>query len=64
MLDGKAQLIETWQINNPPGAPRPSGNGTFGRWRYVPSVNAFVLVTGIDVNVHFYKLTAGLGRGR
>jgi hypothetical protein len=51
-----------WTVNNPPGAPKPSGNGTFGRWRYVPSVNAFVLVTGWDNNVHFYKLTAGPGK--
>lgn len=52
---------KAWAINNPPGAPKPSGNGTFGRWRYVPSVNAFILVTGIDVNVHFFKLTEGTG---
>jgi hypothetical protein len=51
-----------WTVNNPAGAPKPSGNGTYGRWRYVPSLNAFVLVTGIDVNVHFYKLTSGAGR--
>lgn len=50
-----------WTVNNPSGAPKPSGNGTFGRWRYVPSVNAFVLVTGINSNVHFYKLSAGAG---
>lgn len=51
-----------WTVNDPPGAPKPSGNGTFGRWRYVPSVNAFILVTGISSNVHFYKLTAGSGK--
>ena len=53
---------KVWQAHNPPGAPKPSENGTYGRWRYVPSVNAYVLVTGIDNNVHFYKLTAGHGR--
>jgi hypothetical protein len=55
---------KTWTVNHPPGAPEPSGNGTFGRWRYVPSVNGFVRVTGIDANVHFYKLTAGAGQSK
>lgn len=55
---------KTWTVNHPPGAPKPSGNGTFGRWRYVPRVNAFILVTGIDENVHFYKLAAGKGQSR
>ncbi|MCW8131632.1 MAG: hypothetical protein KIS92_14900 [Planctomycetota bacterium] len=53
---------KTWEVKDPPGAPKPSGNGTFGRWRYVPSVNAFVLVTDIHDNVHFYKLSAGDGK--
>jgi hypothetical protein len=51
---------KTWTVNNPPGAPEPSENGTYGRWRYVRSVNAYILVTGIDENVHFYKLTPGV----
>jgi len=50
---------KAWTVHNPPGAPAPSGNGTYGRWRYVPSVNAFILVTGINVDVHFYKLGDG-----
>jgi hypothetical protein len=61
---GKVYVLDpekkAWTVNDPPGAPKPcNNNGIYGRWRYVPSVNAFVLVTGIDANVHFYKLTAG-----
>jgi hypothetical protein len=36
-------------------APAPTQNGIFGRWRYVPSLDAFVVVTAIDQNVQFYK---------
>ncbi len=49
----------TWTAFNPPGAPATTNNGIYGRWRYVPGVNAFVVVTDIDANVHFYKLTDG-----
>lgn len=35
--------------------------GTFGRFRYVPSRNAFVLVNDVDDNVFFYRLTADPG---
>lgn len=31
-------------------------NGTNGRWRYVPSRDAFVLVNRVEDNVFFYKL--------
>lgn len=37
-------------------------NGTFGRWRYVPSRNLFVLVYGINESVYFYRLTPGSGK--
>jgi hypothetical protein len=60
---GKVYVLDpekkAWAGKDPPGAPKAAAAGTYGRWRYVPSVNAFVLVTGIDANVHFYKLTAG-----
>lgn len=52
-----------WTVNNPAGAPPVGVNGTYHRWSYVPSVNAFVLVTHVDRNVFFYKLTAGSGPG-
>ena len=50
---------KAWDVYNPSGEPTPPGQGTYGRWRYIPSVNAFITVTGINDNVHFYKLTAG-----
>ncbi len=45
----------TWTSTNAPNAPSPTQNGIFGRWRYVPSLDAFVVVTEIDQSVHFYK---------
>jgi len=38
-----------------PGAPPPSPYGTYGRWRYVPSLDAFIVVTAVSGNVHFFK---------
>jgi len=56
---------KVWSSFNPPGAPETTyviddqkqgyQTGIYGRWRYVPRVNAFILVTSIDENVHFYK---------
>lgn len=38
--------------------PTPATDqGTYGRFRYVPSKNIFVLVNSVDENVFFYKLT-------
>ena len=42
-----------------PSAPDP--RGTYGRFRYVPSKNAFIVVNGTDTNVFVYKLSAGGG---
>jgi hypothetical protein len=42
-----------------PGAPLL--NGTFGRFRYVQSKNAFILANGINQDVFYYKLAAGAG---
>lgn len=54
----------TWTKINP--APtntvtpsNPPGQGTYGRWRYVPSKNVFIVVNSIDENVYIYKLSAG-----
>ncbi len=38
-----------------------SSDGTYGRFRYIPSKNAFVVVNGIDENVFFYKLSTAAG---
>jgi len=52
---------KVWTAYNPPGAPPTTGNGIYNRWKYVPSVNAFIVVTDWEENVHFYKFTAGGG---
>jgi hypothetical protein len=39
-----------------PGSP--NGQGTFGRFRYIPSKNAFIVVNDVDANVFIYKHTA------
>lgn len=48
-----------WRLVDAPGAPSPTPNGIYGRWRYVPSMQVFVVVTAIDENVHFFKPPAG-----
>lgn len=63
---GKVYVLDldkkTWEAKDAPGAPEPTHTGIFGRWRYAPSVNAFVVVTKADKNVFFYKHTAGAGK--
>ena len=39
----------------------PNSTGTYGRFRYIPSKNAFIVVNSVDENVFFYKLSAGQG---
>jgi MYXO-CTERM domain-containing protein len=39
----------------------PDERGTYGRFRYIPSKNAFVVVSSVDQDVYFYKLSAGSG---
>ncbi len=38
-----------------------ASNGTFGRFRYMPRFNAYVVVNSINANVFVYKLTANSG---
>jgi len=52
---------KTWTTHNASGAPTPNSNGTYGRWRYSPIVNAFISVNAVGQNVYFYKFTAGGG---
>jgi hypothetical protein len=52
---------KAWTAGSATGAPSAGTNGIYGRWRYVPSVNAFVVVTDINDNVYFYKASAGGG---
>lgn len=39
----------------------PNANGTYGRFRYIPSKNAFIVVNRTTDNVYYYKLTDGGG---
>ncbi len=51
-----------WARGSGAGAPPTMvDNGTYGRFRYVPHLNAFVLVNLPDQNVYLYKHTAGCG---
>ena len=36
-------------------------SGTYGRFRYIPSKNAFVVVNSVNENVYIYKLSSGTG---
>lgn len=40
----------------------PANRATYGRFRYVPSKNLFVLVNHMQQNVFIYKLSAGSGK--
>jgi hypothetical protein len=53
---------KVWTAHAAPRAPAPSPTGIFGRWRYVPSLDAFIAVTSIDEDVRFYKLPRLKGR--
>ena len=56
----------TW-TQLPPAATNtvtPTGansTGTYGRFRYIPSKNVYIVVNNIDENVYFYKLSNGGG---
>jgi len=52
-----------WSMGSAEGAPTShASGGTYGRWRYLPEYNVFILVNAVDENVWFYKHTAGCGR--
>ena len=42
----------------------PADRGTYGRFRYVPSKNLFVVVNDMQQNVFVYKLSSGSGSAR
>jgi hypothetical protein len=51
-----------WTCLEAAGAPATQNvNGTFGRWRYIPAYNVFILVNTPEENVFFYKHSAGCG---
>jgi hypothetical protein len=55
---------KAWSVKGLTGGPAGQlENGTYGRFRYVPDDNVFVLANGVDANVWIYKLTAGGATG-
>ena len=42
-------------------SPTRNGNGTYGRFRYVPALNAFIVVNSVTGPTYMYKLSAGGG---
>jgi hypothetical protein len=55
-------VTKVWTSYNPAGGP-PSNvfgvtNGIWGRWQYVPKIDAFITVVSTSGNVYFYKLPA------
>jgi hypothetical protein len=53
---------DTWQWSQKASCPQAkAANGTFGRFRYSPKENAYVVANGIYNNVYIYKLTSGAG---
>jgi hypothetical protein len=54
----------TWTVvsnfTNGPGALTYGGTGTFGRWRYSPTSNLFVVVNGISKNAYTFRLDSAL----
>lgn len=53
---------KVWTEHSAPGGPNTNFlDDVYGMWRYVPNLNAFVVMTGAQNNVYFYKLSAGPG---
>jgi hypothetical protein len=44
-------------------SPTANSNGTFGRFRFVPALGAFIVVNSVGGPVYMYKLTANAGTG-
>jgi hypothetical protein len=40
----------------PPDEMKSMPQGTYGRWQYIPSKDAFIGVNSVNTNVYFYKL--------
>ncbi|MCI0667930.1 MAG: hypothetical protein L0Y43_07730, partial [Methylococcaceae bacterium] len=38
-------------------------NGTYGRFRYIPSRNLYIAVNAVNQDVYFFKLSGALGTG-
>lgn len=55
-LDNLTWVLLTPSKTNTVIPPAANSNGTYGRFRYIPSKNVFVVVNSIDQNVFFYKI--------
>jgi hypothetical protein len=54
---------KVWTQSAATGGPtNPVDTGTYGRWRYIPRLNVFMLVNSVDDDAHFYKHTSGCGQ--
>ena len=61
-LDINSRTWTKYTASNSVIPPSPSDTkGTYGRWRYIPSKNAYIAVNGTENNVFFYKLSSGSG---
>lgn len=58
--------VSTWKWTRHDAAPTntvtpspPTHTGTYGRFQYIPSKDAFIVVNGVNQNVFIYKLSPG-----
>ncbi|HEX7959999.1 MAG TPA: fibronectin type III domain-containing protein, partial [Terriglobales bacterium] len=59
LLNPDTKSCTTKTFSNGPGASQQWG--TFGRFRYLPSINAFAVVNGASENAYLLRLTSGTG---
>lgn len=50
-----------WATVTYTGGPAPVGNGTNGRWRYVPAHNVYVLLNSVDADAVIFRANTGGG---
>ena len=48
-------VSKQWTSIDAPGAPARTPTVIYGRWRYVPGLDVFVVATTIDANVYLFK---------
>jgi len=46
---------KTWAEGAPDGPVNQDEEGIYGRWRYIPAYNVFIMVADVDQNVFFYR---------
>lgn len=60
VFDGATNIWSTQAGSGATPTP-PNSRGTFGRFRYCPAKNVFVVVNNTDENVFLYRFSAGTG---